>query len=300
MPNTRELRRRIRSVKNTAQITKAMQMVAATKMRKAQNQAMAGRPYNLTLNEAMTLLLPKLKDNNHPLLKEQTKGNSAVLLLSTDKALCGSLNTNLFRATLNFMKDQKNTVFYTLGKKGRQFCVRSGFDLAADFENSDLVTFRTASQIAKLVTKSFLSGEIKELYIVYPDFVSALRQEPKIVRILPVDFQNLVQTLAPELTNKSRQSSVVSHQQDNSEFLFEPSIDELLDFILNHFVQVKIFQAMMETKASEHSARMIAMQNATDNAKELVSDLTLAYNQTRQAAITSELLEITSAQAALE
>lgn len=300
MPNTRELRRRIRSVKNTAQITKAMQMVAATKMRKAQNQAMAGRPYNLTLNEAMTLLLPRLKDNNHPLLKEQTKGNSAVLLLSTDKALCGSLNTNLFRATLTFMKDQKNTVFYTLGKKGRQFCVRSGFDLAADFENSDLVTFRTASQIARLVTKSFLSGEIKELYIVYPDFVSALRQEPKIVRILPVDFQNLVQTLTPELANKSRQSSVVSHQQDNSEFLFEPSIDELLDFILNHFVQVKIFQAMMETKASEHSARMIAMQNATDNAKELVSDLTLAYNQTRQAAITSELLEITSAQAALE
>jgi F-type H+-transporting ATPase subunit gamma len=171
MPNTRELRRRIRSVKNTAQITKAMQMVAATKMRKAQNQAMAGRPYNLTLNEAMTLLLPKLKDNNHPLLKEQTKGNSAVLLLSTDKALCGSLNTNLFRATLNFMKDQKNTVFYTLGKKGRQFCVRSGYDLAADFENSDLVTFRTASQIARLVTKSFLSSEIKELYIVYPDFV---------------------------------------------------------------------------------------------------------------------------------
>ncbi len=300
MPNTRELRRRIRSVKNTAQITKAMQMVAATKMRKAQNQAMAGRPYNLTLNEAMTLLLPKLKDNNHPLLKEQTKGNSAVLLLSTDKALCGSLNTNLFRATLNFMKDQKNNVFYTLGKKGRQFCVRSGYDLAADFENSDLVTFRTASQIARLVTKSFLSGEIKELYIVYPDFVSALRQEPKIVRILPVDFQNLVQTLTPELANKSRQSSVVSHQQNNSEFLFEPSIDELLDFILNHFVQVKIFQAMMETKASEHSARMIAMQNATDNAKELVSDLTLAYNQTRQAAITSELLEITSAQAALE
>jgi F-type H+-transporting ATPase subunit gamma len=203
MPNTRELRRRIRSVKNTAQITKAMQMVAATKMRKAQNQAMAGRPYNMTLNEAMTLLLPRIQETKHPLLEEQTEGNSAVLLLSTDKALCGSLNTNLFRATINFMKDQKNTVFYTLGKKGRQFCVRSGYDLAADFENPDLVTFRTASQIARLVTKSFLNHEIKELFIIYPDFVSALRQEPKIVRILPVDFQNLVQTLTPELANKS-------------------------------------------------------------------------------------------------
>jgi F-type H+-transporting ATPase subunit gamma len=275
-------------------------MVAATKMRKAQNQAVAGRPYNLTLNEAMTLLLPRIQETKHPLLEEQTEGNSAVLLLSTDKALCGSLNTNLFRTTINFMKDQKKTVFYTLGKKGRQFCVRSGYDLAADFENSDLVTFRTASQIAKLVTKSFLQHEIKELSIIYPDFISALRQEPKIVRILPVDFQNLVQTLTPELANRSQKSSVVSHQQDNSEFLFEPNIDELLDFILNHFVQVKIFQAMMETKASEHSARMIAMQNATDNAKELVDDLTLSYNQTRQAAITSELLEITSAQAALE
>lgn len=323
MPNTRELRRRIRSVKNISQITKAMQMVAATKMRKAQSQAMSGRPYNLTLNEAMTLLLPRIQETKHPLLDEQTEGNTAILMLSTDKALCGSLNTNLFRATLNFMNpssslrgatearrgnltntgiNKGNIVFYTLGKKGRQFVIRSGYDLAADFENSDIVNFRTASQIAKLITKSFIQHEIKELYIVYPDFISALRQEPKTLRILPVDFKNLVQTLTPELANQSKKQSNNStiQQFNNSEFLFEPNIDELLDFILNHFVQVKIFQAMMETKASEHSARMLAMQNATDNAKELVDDLTLSYNQTRQAAITNELLEITSAQAALE
>jgi F-type H+-transporting ATPase subunit gamma len=300
MPNTRELRRRIRSVKNTAQITKAMQMVAATKMRKAQIQATNGRPYNLTLNEAMSMLLPKVENSLHPLMQEHSEGNSAVLLLSTDKSLCGSLNTNLFRATMTFMKDQKNTVFYTVGKKGRQFCVRSGYDLAADFENTDLVQFRTAAQIAKLVTESFLNHEIKELFIAYPDFISALRQEPKVLRILPIDYKNLIETLTPDLANKSSRQSTVDSSQKNSEFLFEPSLSELLEFILNHFVQVKIYQAMLETKASEHSARMLAMQNATDNAKELVDDLTLSYNQTRQAAITSELLEITSAQAALE
>lgn len=304
MPNTRELRRRIRSVKNISQITKAMQMVAATKMRKAQNQAVSGRPYNLTLNEAMSLLLPRIQDNKHPLLHERTSGNTAVLLLSTDKTLCGSLNTNLFRATLNFLKDNKDVQFYTVGRQGRQFVVKTGNTLIADFENSDLVHFRLASQIAKLVTQSFLNNEIKELYVMYPDFVSALKQEPKVVRILPVDYKNLIETLSPELANtqpslRAKRSNLKQEEQ-TTEFLFEPNLDDLLEFVLAHFVQVKIYHAMLETKASEHSARMLAMQNATDNAKELVTDLTLAYNQTRQAAITNELLEITSAQAALE
>ncbi len=315
MPNTRELRRRIRSVKNISQITKAMQMVAATKMRKAQNQAISGRPYNLTLNEAMSLLLPRIQDNKHPLLHERTSGNTAVLLLSTDKTLCGSLNTNLFRATLNFLNTQrhsresgnpsnKDIVFYTVGRQGRQFVVKTGNTLIADFENSDIVHFKLASQIAKLVTKSFLDNEIKELYVMYPDFVSALKQEPKVVRILPVDYKNLIETLSPELANtqpslRAKRSNLKQEEQ-TTEFLFEPNLDDLLEFVLAHFVQVKIYQAMLETKASEHSARMLAMQNATDNAKELVTDLTLAYNQTRQAAITNELLEITSAQAALE
>lgn len=281
MANTKELRSRIKSVKNTAQITKAMQMVAATKMRRAQNQALSGRPYSEALNFALAQLNPRIKNEVHKLLSENSSTKIGIILLTTDKALCGSLNTNVLKACLTFLKDRKNISFYTIGKKGRNFVVRTGGELQADFENSDTITFRQASQLARLVTASFFSNEIGEVYLIYPDFVSALRQDPKVIKLLPMDSKDLV-------------------QDGGGEFLFEPNISELLDYILNHFIETKIYQALLETKASEHSARMIAMQNATDNAKELVSDLQLAYNQTRQEGITRELLEITSASAALE
>lgn len=304
MANTRELRRRIRSVKNTAQITRAMQMVAATKMRRSQNQAQAGRPYNMTLNEAINQLLPRLDQVSHPLLKQSSSQTTAILLVSTDKALCGALNTNLFRATINLLKDLKEVKFYTLGSKGRQFTVRMGKELVADFPNSDVVEFRTASQIARLAIDAYLKGDIGQFLVIYPDFVSTLRQEPRVMKLLPVSIQDLVlevgglenEPKTPRGTHGTRDTRGTSP----GEFLFEPDLGLLLEYVLNHFVQVKIYQAILETKASEHSARMIAMKNATDNAKELVQDLTLSYNQTRQDAITRELLEITSALAALE
>ncbi len=183
-----------------------------------------------------------------------------------------------------------------------------GQELIADFENSDLVTFRTASQIGKMVTKAYLSGEVGSFSIIYPDFISALRQEPKIMPLLPINLESMREFYDMTLIDKSERSEIASSKTprndvvkgENQEFLFEPNLTELLDFIVTHYVQVKIYQALLETKASEHSARMLAMQNATDNAKELASDLTLSYNQTRQAGITNELLEITSALAALE
>jgi len=344
MSSTRELRRRIRSIKNTSQITKAMQMVAATKMRKAQNQALSGRPYTATLNSAIATLLPRLEKLTHPLLKGNNSKKSGVLLLTTDKGLCGALNTNIFRALTQFIstppslrggdsrrgnlvsdqqdrhanaRDDAKTdlIFYTLGKKGRTFLVKTGRDLAADFENTDLISFRQATQIAKLVLEAYLKGEIGSFYIIYPDFVSALRQEAKVVKLLPVDPESLRQFYNIDLEDSSlrgesaseRRGNPVSKQDrhagardDKADFLFEPNLSELLDFILNHYFKMKIYQSLLETKASEHSARMIAMQSATDNAKELVSDLTLSYNQTRQESITKELLEITSALAALE
>ncbi len=319
MPNTKELRRRIRSVKNMSQITKAMQMVAATKMRRAQNQATAGRPYTTTLHKVVMALLPKLGDKiSHPLISINESPTPAALVISTDKGLCGSLNTNIFKAVSKFISENKDPQFYTIGKKGRTFIAKIGKDLVADFENSDLVTFRTASQIGKLVTKSYISGEIGSFSIIYPDFVSALRQEPRIMPLLPISLEAMQEfyemALAEEgsrvkgqgsskdktdsSTGATRSSS--GSQNDSEEFLFEPNLSELLDFVVTHYVSVKIYQALLETKASEHSARMLAMQTATDNAKELVSDLTLSYNQTRQAGITNELLEITSALAALE
>lgn len=279
MANTRELRRRIKSIKNTSQITKAMQMVAATKMRRAQNQATNGRPYSENLSEALMRLLPGIDMEAHPLLAGNESGNSAVVLLSTDKGLVGALNTNLMR-TLSGQTGE--TVYYTVGKKGRSFVARTGKDLKADFENLDTVTFRQAKQLSRLIMDAFKSGEIGEAYMVYPQFVSTLRQEPRRVKLLPIDYSQLAK------------------EQTSNEFLFEPDPDALLDYLLVHHIEEQIYQALLETKASEHSARMIAMQNATDNARELVDDLTLTYNQTRQASITTELLEITTAQIAME
>lgn len=283
MASTRELRRRIKSVKNTSQITKAMQMVAATKMRKAQNQALGGRPYSENLQTSLNRLLPKIEIESHPLLSGNNSRTSGVIVLTTDKGLVGALNTNLFRAILGLHLPGVNLNYYTVGKKGRSFIARTGKDLKADFENSDLITFRQAKQLAKLLIESFLAGEIGEAFLIYPHFVSTLKQEAKKVKILPASLEELgVQT------------------EGGSEFLIEPNVDELLDELLTHFVEIKIYQSLLETKASEHSARMVAMKNATDNAKELVEDLQLTYNQTRQDAITREILEISTASAAME
>ena len=276
MANTRELRRRIKSIKNTSQITKAMQMVAATKMRKAQNQAVSGRPYVENLSEALARLLPKIDMETHLLLTGNDSKTTGVVLLSTDKGLVGALNTNLVR-TLS--QQAGDAIYYTVGRKGRSFVARTGQDLKADFENLDTVTFRQAKQLSKLIIDAFKSGEIGQTFLVYPHFISTLRQESKRVKLLPIDLQFTGVT---------------------SEFLFEPDPDVLLDYLLVHHIEEQIYQALLETKASEHSARMVAMKNATDNALELVEDLTLAYNQTRQASITTELLEIATAQVAME
>ncbi len=283
MPNTKELRTRIRSVKNTSQITKAMQMVSATKMRRAQNQALAARPYNSTLANALRLVADKIQDHAHPLLRPNEATKVGAVLLSTDRGLCGSLNTNLFRAAQSM---ESNVVFYNMGRKGRDFLARSGKDLIADFENLDKVAFRQAVQIRRMIVEAFLKGEIKEAYLIYPEFISTLRQEPKLLRILPIDAQDLMEEAA--------------QAEDLQDFIFEPGIDDVLDFAITHYLDTKIYQALLETKASEHSARMIAMQNATNNAKDLVNDLTLTYNQVRQSAITTQILEIASAGAALE
>lgn len=287
MANTRELRRRIKSIKSTAKITKAMQMVAASKMRKAQNQALNGRPYSLNLNISLSRLLSLVQLGSHPLLsgKETALRNgktmAGVIIISTDKSLCGALNTNLFRMILSSSELMSNeNVFYTVGKKGRNFVARIGKNLQADFENLDIVTFRQATQLSRMIIDSFLKGDIDKAYLIYPHFVSILRQEPKSIKLLPIELESV--------------------NDEGGEFLFEPSVSSLLEYILVHHVQIQIYQALLEAKASEYSAKMLAMQNATDNALELVDDLNLTYNQTRQGAITRELLEITTATVAME
>lgn len=280
MANTRELRRRIKSVKNTSQITRAMEMVAAVKMRKAQDQAVSGRPYSQNLSSALERLLPRVDTQEHPLLVGNESTKVGIILLTTDKGLVGALNTNIMRTVLASQAWPGSVAFYTVGKKGRSFVVRTGKQLVADFENLDAVSFRQAVQVSKLVTEAFLAGEVGEVYLIYPQFVSTIKQEPRKVKLLPIDID----------------SPGVQH----GEFIYEPNVDALLDSLLSHNIQIRIYQALLETKASEHSSRMVAMKNATDNAKELVEDLNLTYNQTRQAAITKEILEISTAVAAME
>src|SRR3989344_7765469 len=293
MANTRELRRRIKSVKNTAQITKAMQMVAATKMKRAQNQAISGRPYSDTLNDSLASLLPKVDPAAHPLLSPNEANTSAMVILSTNKALCGALNTNLFRGISASHLSSGNVKFFSVGLKAKNFVIQNNFTLEGDFENTEVVMFNRAKKIADLVIQAYLEKVIGEVYLAYPHFVSTLRQEPRIVKLLPISEDHL-----------RGEGSLISNAHLGgdavSEFLFEPNADQLLDFVLTHQVETQIYQALLETKASEHSARMMAMQNATDNAKDLVESLTLTYNKTRQDAITAELLEITSAGLALE
>lgn len=300
MPNLRDLRRRIKSIKNTSQITRAMQMVSATKMRKAQSQALSARPYWQTLLQAVVGVAEKVRPEIHPLLNnsqpENGRSKVGILAISSDRGLCGSLNTNIFRLLQNIEQEKKGEelVFYTVGKKVRDFVARSGKNLQADFTNPEHVNFGEAVKIRKLVVEAFLSGEVSRVSLVYPRFITTLRQEVKFLQLLPIRQEVLLDVLSLV------RSGEVGEKLVNGEVIFEPNADEVLDFALLHLLDTRIYQALLETRASEHSARMIAMQNATDNAKELVSDLTLTYNQLRQDAITKELLEITSAASALE
>src|SRR3989344_4204583 len=249
MANTRELRRRIKSTKNTAQITEAMQMVSAVKMRRAQDQALNGRPYSQNLDSALSRLLPRVDVSAHPLLggkgiaSSKTRNDRVgVILLSTDKGLCGSLNTNIIRTIMN-AKFEGNTLFYTVGKKGRNFVVKSGKTLTADFENPDLVIFRKAVQLTNMVKDSFKASEVGQVYLVYPHFVSTIKQEPKMVKLLPVDISSLDNLITGSETRKPET------QKTSSEFLYEPNVDALLDSLLLHEIQIRIYQALLETKA---------------------------------------------------
>jgi len=278
MPSTLDLRRRIKSVKNTAQITKAMQMVAASKMRKAQAAAIAGRPYQDMLARVLAAVKGRVDPTSHLLLAVRPVKQELILIFSTDKGLCGPLNANLFRE-LGEVDPQKSE-FAVSGRKAVQFITRTKRNLTADFALKDTIHFSEIRPIAKFVSDKFISGEVDQVRVLYPKFVNTLVQEPVLRTILPIPVEELG----------------IEGPQAGGEYLFEPDEHSVLDSILPHYVAFQIFQMALNARASEHSARMVAMKNATDNAKELIKDLTLEYNKVRQANITTELLEITTAQ----
>jgi len=291
MPSTRDIRRRIKSVKNTAQITKAMQMVASSKMRKAQLAALAGRPYADLMNTILAQVSGNAGDFTHPLMEKREGTKRAVILISSDKGLCGALNSNLTREAVKFDKD--TTVFVCAGKKGAQFISRTKRKLAAEFTYKDAPLFAEARAISRFVQEMFLKGEVDTVDVLYTNFISTLNQKPEVQPLLPIgEIKGLQSGVTGEESSIALEKSAV-------EYLFEPGADAVLGSLLPHYLNFQVYQFLLEAKASEHSSRMVAMKNATDNAKQLIKDLTLEYNKLRQANITKELLEITTAQMAL-
>ncbi len=291
MPSTRDIRRRIKSVKNTAQITKAMQMVASSKMRKAQLAALAGRPYAKLMNRVLADVSHGAADFTHPLMEKRDSKKRCVLLVSSDKGLCGALNSNLTREAFKFDKD--TTVFVCAGKKGAQFVARNKRNLAAEFTYKDAPLFSEARAISKFVQELFLKGEVDSVEVLYTNFISTLVQKPDSLPLLPVGELKGVQA------GVDGEETSVALEKSSVEFQFEPAADKVLGALLPHYLNFQVYQILLEAKASEQSSRMVAMKNATDNAKQLIKDLTLEYNKLRQANITKELLEITTAQMAL-
>lgn len=291
MPSTRDIRRRIKSVKNTSQITKAMQMVAASKMRKAQQAALAGRPYAALMNSVLAEVTHSVIDFTHPLMEVRPVKHRAVVVVSTDKGLCGALNGNLMREAAKF--DRDTTTYVTAGRKGSQFIARTKRKLAAEFTYKDAPLFGEARAISKFAQELFLKGEVDQVDIIFTNFISTLNQRPEIRQFLPLgELKAFDAGVAGEGGGSALQAGT-------TEFLFEPNGEAVLGSLLPHYLNYQMYQVLLESKASEHSARMVAMKNATDNAKQIIKDLTLEYNKLRQANITRELLEITTAQMAL-
>ena len=297
MPSTRDIRRRIKSVKNTAQITKAMQLVAAAKMKKAQDQATNGRPYAELMNQILVALKESAEEGMHPFFSEGKGGKTLVLLITTDKGLCGGLNTNLIKklVTSDLPADAD---YVTVGRKGVQAIKRLRRHLLADFPVKDPAHFDEVRSVGKYVQDQFLTGEYSRVYVIFNNFINTVTLEPAIEQILPVNpvtlggkrsFEGMGEALKVEETST-----------DVPQYTFEPGPAAVFESILPQYVNGTIYQMVLEARASEHSSRMVAMKNATDNAKQLIKDLTLEYNKLRQAAITNELLEITTAKMALE
>lgn len=286
MASPRELRRRIKSISSTAQITRAMQMVAASKMRKAQQSTLMTRPFAQLLYRIQRRAATHVRDFTHPLLEAREVRKRAVILAGTDKGLCGALNTNLFRVAAQF--DPATTVFITVGKRAAQFVSRTRRRLAAEFPGADAPRFADARPIANFARDLFLKREVDEVRVVATRFINTLSQVAGAVEFLPIgEIKSLkIPGADPE-----------EHwPAEAAEYLFEPSPEEVLGYLFGGYLHVFIFRVLLEAKASEQSARMVAMKNATDNASGLIKDLTLEYNKLRQGNITKELLEIAGGQ----
>jgi len=287
MATIREIRRRIRSVTNTAKITRAMEMVAASKMRRAQINALAGRPYADKMRQMLADLAESIEslklEAPHPLLERRPVERVAFVLVSTDRGLCGGLNANLNRYAASFALEKKDVEVKAIavGRKGRDFLLRVGVPVIAEFANiGDYPSFDDIRPIARLLMDEYTSGGVDGVYLIFPLFVNTMVQRPEVRQVLPIEVP--------------RGASSGSLQ-----YIYEPSPTEVFEELLPRYVQRQVYEVILEKGASEQSARMVAMRSATDAANEMVQDLTLTYNKVRQDSITKELLDIAGGAEAL-
>ena len=297
MPSTRQIRTRIRTAKNIQQITKAMKMVAAARLKKAQDRVQAARPYSDKMKEAMSSLSKAGGGAvTHPLLESRPIHKVGIIVVSADRGLCGSYSTNLLKKITEVLKTYgpeggpllpENTRMILAGRKGQVFFRRRENPVVGEFDlNMTNTTFAEARNIAKVARELYTSGEVDAVYLIYTKFYSAMLQKPMAVNLLPI----VADTDAPELAEAA----------GNADFIFEPDPASLFASILPTYVDTLVYQALLEAVASEHGSRMTAMSSATDNAGKMISNLTLILNRARQAAITKEIAEIVGGADALK
>lgn len=281
MAGAQDIRRRIRSVRNMQQITKAMKMVSAAKLRKAQLKLNAARPYAHQLQGVLGRLAQVPVDVIHPLLKKRPVQKVVYVLVTSDRGLCGGYNANLIRKTSAMITEtQQEVKLVTVGRKGRDFFRRGKIEFLAEYTGlGDEPSYNQAKEVAQEVVRLYEQGEADEVYVLYTEFVTAMTQRPAQLKILPIEQPEGKQT---------------------KQYIFEPSAEAILDSLLPKYIETQIFRALLEGKASEQGARMTAMSSATDNAKDMIEKLSLAMNRARQAAITTEISEIVSGAASLE
>jgi len=295
----------MKAIKSTRQVTKAMELVAASKMRRAVLNAQKLRRYAFT---AWTILnhLADVHPNLHPFLEDRTPAKILVILFTTDRGLCGSLNAQMLRAVHQYLQGAKAMEAHekidciAVGRRGQQYLARTGENVIAAFPAlSNYPTFKDVLPLSRMATEGFLSGAYDHVVLVYPDFISPLVQEPTVKVLLPFTKSRLHDMIESILPKHHRREEEHEREVTVREYLFEPSQDEILRTILPQLTETQVYQAVLETSASEQSARMVAMRNASENASEILDDLTQVYNQTRQAGITAELAELSAAAAAL-
>lgn len=289
MGNQRQIKRRISAAKNISQITKAMEMVSASKMRRAQEHALAARPYTRALQASLQKVSEDINPALHALLQHHFEGNDVLLLVSTDKGLVGGLNNHLFKETYEWLRTHPGAVCVAIGKKAVRFCQLAGITIHAQFtELPEKMTTDAIAPITTLLTSGFLDKTFRSVTVLYMDFINTLSQEVRAIQLLPLQQHHT--TNMPNADQNRITAPKLIH-----EYVFEPSATEILNDLLPYYIENTIYQAFLEARASEHSSRMVAMKNASENAGDLVKELKLEYNKTRQAAITNELLDITTA-----